>query len=122
VPPVDLKRIEGLIAQLDADDFATRERAFQALVEIGDPAVGPLKRLLEKPPSAEAKRQATRVIEEIGDPAPTPDRKRVLETIDLLERLRTPKTIALLKEIRRDSLFDQFRTEADQALQRIALP
>lgn len=120
VPAVNQKQIDKLLAELDDDSFATRERATQELLTVGEPAVVPLKRLLEKPPSVEAERRANLVLAKLSEPVVTPERLRVLEAIELLEQVRTAKALDLLKEIERDALIDQIRTEARQARERAA--
>jgi hypothetical protein len=119
-PAVDGKRIEKLVADLGAEKFASRERAIKELTGIGEPAIAALQRLLEKPPSAEARDRAKLVLKKLSLPVVTPDRQRVLDAIDLLEQLRSPAAIDLLKEIERDSLIPQIRTAAREALERIA--
>ena len=50
----------------------------------------------------------------------TPDRRRALEVLELLEQMRSLKAVALLQEIERDALIPQIRREARQASQRVA--
>lgn len=120
VPSVDRKQIGKLLAELDSDTFAIREKATADLIAVGEPALGLVKRYLEKPASVEAERRANLVLEKLGEPALTPERLRVLEAIALLEQVRTAKAIGLLEEIDRDALVPQIRREARQALDRIA--
>jgi hypothetical protein len=119
VPAVDMKRIEKLVAELDAEKFATRDQAIKDLVAVGELAIVPLQRLLEKPPSAEARARANLLVKKLGEPAATPERQRVLEAIDLLEQVRTEAAIRLLREIERDALIPLIHLEARQALQRL---
>jgi len=60
------------------------------------------------------------VLDKLGHPALTLERRRVLEAVELLEHLRTAKAIALLQETERDALIPQIWLEARQALQRLA--
>src|SRR5262245_12209272 len=120
VPPLDLQRVEKLLAELDSDRFATREKATRELMSLGELAIAPLQRLLEKRPSVEAERRAHTVLKELSEPVLTPDRLRALEVLELLEQLRSLKAVALLQEIERDALIPQIRREARQALQRAA--
>jgi WD40 repeat protein len=120
VPPLDRKRVEKLLAELDADRFATREKATQELMRLGETAIVPLERLLEKGSSVEVERRAQTVLKKVSEPVLTPDRLRALDVLELLEQLRSPKALALLQEIERDALIPQLRREARQALQRAA--
>jgi WD40 repeat protein len=122
VPSVDLKQLEKRLAELDADSFAVREKATAELIAAGEPAVGLLQRFLKQAPSLEARNRANIALAKLEEPALTPERLRVLEAIALLEQVRTARTIGLLKEIERDTLIPQIRTEARLALERLAQP
>jgi WD40 repeat protein len=122
VPAVDLTQIERWVADLDSPKYPVRERATRELQAAGELAVVPLQRLLEKNPSGEARNRATLILKKVEQPVRTPDRVRVLEAIDLLERLRTAPAVALLDEIGRDALLGQIRREAAQAARRAGPP
>jgi RNA polymerase sigma factor (sigma-70 family) len=119
VTAVDLKHLERLVAELDAEKFAVREKAARDLQAIGEPAVAALQRLLASKPSAEAEQRAKAVLQKIAEPAFTPDQQRVLEVLDLLEQLGTPKAIALLEEIQRDAQVRRVQAAAQSAMQRL---
>jgi RNA polymerase sigma factor (sigma-70 family) len=120
VPAVDVKALEKLVADLDSAKFTTREKAAQELQAAGEVAIVLLQRCLEKSPSVEVQRRATLVLKKIGEPTLTPERLRVLDALELLERLRTAGAVALLEEIERDALIPHIRQEAGWALQRVA--
>jgi hypothetical protein len=118
VPPLDLQHVAKLLAELDSDRFVTRQKATRELLSLGELAIVPLQRLLEKPSSAEAKWRADTVLKKLSDPVLTLDRLRALEVLELLEQMHSLKAVALLQEIERDALIPQIRREARQALQR----
>ena len=120
VPASKLMPIEKLIAELDSDQFATRERATRELMAAGELAIVPLQRHLEKGLSAEVEKRINGVLKKLGQPVLTIERMRVLEAIELLEELRTAKALALLEETERDALIPQICLAARQALQRLA--
>jgi hypothetical protein len=120
VPPLDRQQVEKLLAELDADRFVTREKATRELMSLGELAIVPLQRLLEKRSSAEAERRARIVLKKVSDPVLTPDRLRALQVLELLEQMRSRKAVALLQEIERDALIPQIRREAREAAQRAA--
>jgi hypothetical protein len=99
--------------------LGTRENATKEMLALGELAIVPLQRLLDKPPSAEARQRAVQLLEKLSEPQPTPQRQRVLEAIDLLEELRTAAALKLLQEIERDALVPSIRREARRALQRL---
>jgi hypothetical protein len=120
VPHLDRKQVEKLLAELDSDRYVTREKATRELMSLGELAIVPLERLLEKPSSGEAERRARIVLKKVSEPVLTPDRLRALQVLELLEQVRSPKAIAQLREIERDALIPQIRREARQAWQRAA--
>jgi hypothetical protein len=69
-PPPTEKEITDLIRQLGADDFAARDRAQQALVRIGKPALEPLRKASRDATDVELRRRARAVMEQI-DPGGT---------------------------------------------------
>jgi WD40 repeat protein len=96
--PAVLKR---LIAELDDDDFDTRERAtaeLERLRELADPA---LLAALKRHPSAEVRRRAGLVLE--GRIAREWDldgeRLRLRRTLEVLEQIGTPEAVAVVKTL-----------------------
>jgi WD40 repeat protein len=70
VKPEDLQRATELVAQLDDDQFAIRQRATEQLARLG-PAVEPVvKSALGKAPSDEARRRLQSVLAGLKPPAP----------------------------------------------------
>src|SRR5205823_3023971 len=56
-PGPDEKRLAKLLADLDSDDFETREAASKGLAALGPDAEGALKRALDAAPSAEVRQR-----------------------------------------------------------------
>jgi hypothetical protein len=98
-PQSEVRRIEGLIANLNSTQFANRENATKELIAAGQPASELLLRMLKDPPSLEAKQRAELVLKRCNPPTTTADQLRAIEAIELLEHLRTAKAIALLEEV-----------------------
>ncbi|MBO0700813.1 MAG: hypothetical protein J2P46_20630, partial [Zavarzinella sp.] len=118
VPPGDDKQIEKLVADLDAGRFVTRERAAKELEAAGELAIPALRRMVERPPSAEVRVRAEALVRKLTAQPLTADQLRVLEAIDLLGQVRTPKAVALLEEVAREARVPRLRTEAGRAVQR----
>ncbi|MBI4322541.1 MAG: HEAT repeat domain-containing protein [Chloroflexi bacterium] len=78
-PAVDAKTLQSLIGDLDSSDGAVRRSASETLVEIGRPAVEPLTSVLSKNPNDDARWEAAKALDEIGDPAAAHDMVRALE-------------------------------------------
>jgi hypothetical protein len=78
--------IPALIAKLDADEFADREAATLALLEIGPPAVDPLKKVLQHD-SAEVRYRAKDLLTRIAaQEARAPRRKMTAAALAILGR------------------------------------
>ena len=118
VPEVDGKKMEKLVADLDSEKFAAREQAVKELVAAGELAIVFLQRFLEKGPSVEGKTRAELVLKKLAEAAPTPERLRVFEAIELLEQMGTARAVSLLQEIDRDALVPSIRMSAREALKR----
>jgi HEAT repeat protein len=72
--------IDALITQLDDDSRMTRQRAREALADIGHPAVDPLTKTLLNPKSDERLRwESAKALSEIADPSAAPALIKVLE-------------------------------------------
>jgi hypothetical protein len=117
-PPVDAKRVEKLIAELDSPKYAVRDKAHKELVTCGELVITPLQKLIANPPSEEARTRAEKILKKVKEPVLTPERQRVLEAMELLEAVKTPLAKQVLEEIARDTLIAQFRQEALLALER----
>jgi RNA polymerase sigma factor (sigma-70 family) len=95
----DHREIEGLIRQMDDDDFRIREAARRDLakeVELAEPL---LRKALQGKPSAELRRRIEQLLEPLSRPLPPPERVRQLRLLELLERIGTPEAVALLKTL-----------------------
>jgi hypothetical protein len=119
MPQVDADRVEKLLRDLDARTFAARDRAFAELAKYGELVEPRLRRLLAGKPSAEAARRVNQLLARLREPGLSPDRARALETVELLEWLRTPEARRVLEEVARDGLLRQLRAEAADALRRL---
>jgi hypothetical protein len=61
----ELKRIEALIGQLNADSFAEREQAEAGLLKLGDVVIPPLHAALKQDPTPEARLRVGRVLADL---------------------------------------------------------
>ena len=118
----DRKRIDALVAQLDADQFRVRDKAAKELEAIGEPAVPALSLALERSQSEEMRTQAERLLKKIGpgeDPATSAVARRVVRAVEALERAGTPEAIALLKDLTTLGKSRVLHDEAAEALKRL---
>jgi tricorn protease-like protein len=95
--PVDAKRLDKLVADLDHDSFQERERATEELERLRDQAGPALRKALQRDPSAEVKGRATRLLKQIEIPNVAPDLLREVRAIEVLEMIGTPEALDVLK-------------------------
>jgi hypothetical protein len=95
----DARVLARLIADLDAEDFATREQASAQLARIGVAAGPALQRGLEEKPSAEAHRRLTELLTRLEEQRDKPERLRALRAIETLERIGTVEAKKVLQEL-----------------------
>jgi hypothetical protein len=115
---VDAKRVDRLIADLDSEEFAAREKAARELEELGDAAEPALRRLLGNKPSAEASRRAEALLERL-DLARSPERLRVVRALEVLEHAATPEAKKLLGELAKGAPDAWLTREAKATLERL---
>jgi RNA polymerase sigma factor (sigma-70 family) len=87
---VPAERLARLIAELDSDAFAVRERAAAALEELGEAALPACRAVLNRQPSAEVRRRLTTLVEQAGRarwavPAGRLGQLRALEAVELAD-------------------------------------
>jgi dipeptidyl aminopeptidase/acylaminoacyl peptidase len=108
--------IPRLLAELDADDFATRERATEILTRQGRVVRAALERLLSNKPNLEVSRRAQRILRHLAD---VPDEERsALRAIGAVEKLSDPEAGKLIEWLARSKVTTPLVREARAALQR----
>jgi WD40 repeat protein len=117
----DAARVARLIAQLDDDDFGTREKADQELERLGLAAVPALRAALARKPSAEARRRVTRLLaphEARSVLLPPGDALRAARAVHALELIGTPPARQVLQQLR-DGPPSRISEDAREALERL---
>jgi RNA polymerase sigma factor (sigma-70 family) len=118
VPP-DARRIARLVSELDHDRFEVREKAAEALRGLGDVAEPELRRVLAGKPSAEVRRRAAALLEQL-QPAGSTEQLGRLRAIEVLEHIGTPETRRLLERLARGAPEARLTREARASLERLA--
>jgi hypothetical protein len=119
VPETTPDRIARLVADLDSDQFATREQAARELQRLGDLAEGTVRGALQGQPSAEVRRQAQALLEKL-DIARSPLRLRDLRAIEVLEAIGTAEARRVLHALTQGEQKVRLTQEAAAALDRMA--
>ena len=120
VAAADPQRIARLIADLDSNRFAVRDKATRALERLGELAGPALQTASEGQASAELRRRAHQLLEKLQGPVTSPERLQVLRAIEVLEHIRTPKAREVLEKLARGAPEARLTQEAKASLERLA--
>jgi WD40 repeat protein len=115
----DAKLLAKLIADLDADDFDTREKAKKELARLGEAAAGALRKARQNSPPAEVKRSIDELLAGLDGSAPSDDRLVLARALEALEMIATPEAAEVLKSLAGGSPDAYLTTEAKAALERL---
>jgi RNA polymerase sigma factor (sigma-70 family) len=97
VAPVDARRIDRLIDDLENDKFAVREKATAELEKLGELAHPVLRKRLTSNPSLEVRRRIEQVLEATESRTRTPELRRSLRAVEVLVVAASPEAHELLK-------------------------
>jgi RNA polymerase sigma factor (sigma-70 family) len=117
VPPIDPKRVQKLLEELDSDKFSLRQRAAHELNELGDAIAADLRAALEKSPSAEVRRQVEDLLRKChaDDDGSFPGRIR---GVAVLETINSPAARRVLEALAAGAPSAKLTLEAKAALVR----
>lgn len=118
-PKMDAQPLARLIADLDSDDFKTRENASKELAKLGRMTEGALKKTLDENPSAELKRRIQILLDKLDPKEDDPEQILLLRVIEVLERLGTPEARKLLRKLAQEASIPDVAREAQGSLQRL---
>src|SRR5262249_43685453 len=110
----DRKRLAGLLADLDSDDFDTRHKAYQELEKLGPTAEPTLRAALAGRPSLEVWRRIQSLLRRLEG-----DQLRAARAVEGLEWVNTPEARRLLGTLARGAAGARLTAEATAALRRL---
>jgi RNA polymerase sigma factor (sigma-70 family) len=116
-------RIAGLLADLDADEFVTREQASAELAKLGKVAEPQLREVLQGRPGPEVRRRAERLLERlegVKGPALSLQQLAALRALEVLEQVGTPEARQVLEKLAGGPAGDRLTREAKGAVERLA--
>ncbi len=118
----DQKKLKKLIADLDSDEFKTREAASKELEKLGAVAESAMRDALAAGPSLEVKRRLEGLLKLLGGEgkALTAQQQRDVRAVRLLEQVGTPQAKKLLEGLSKESPGWWVMQEAKAALERLA--
>jgi hypothetical protein len=118
-PVVDPKKVAKLVADLDNEDFAIRERATKNLAEMGPAVIPFLQKALAAKPAAEAKGRIESLLGERGKSGLLTEEARCLHGVEALEYIATPAAKELLRNQSRGNPESLVTRDAKLALERL---
>src|SRR5579883_1286863 len=95
VTAAELKRVKPLLAALDSDQFAERDKAMTELEQLGLSVEPALRQALSAKPSLEVRQRIEAILDKLaGGP-----RWRVLRVLEVLEHIATPEARQFLEKL-----------------------
>jgi hypothetical protein len=121
---VDARRVAQCLVDLDSDRFRIRERASRELGGLADAVEPHLRQALRANPSPEVRRRIERLLRQLRAErlSPSPDRRRAMWAIEVLERIGDPEARQVLTVLARDAPAAALTIEAKAALERLVRP
>jgi hypothetical protein len=117
---IDGPRIARLIADLDDDEFAVRERATGELAKLGASAEPALQKTLEGQASAEVRQRVERLLEKLREVGGSAEQVCQLRMLEVVEQIGSPEARQLLEKLAAGATEAALTQEAKAALRRLA--
>src|SRR5262249_15054898 len=114
VPAVEPERFARLVAELDSEAFATRDKARAELEKSAELAEPALRRALEQKPSLELQRRVERLLAQSAA-----QQLRIGRALEVLERIGSPEAREVLQTLARGSSHAWRTGEAQASLERL---
>jgi WD40 repeat protein len=118
IRPVDPALLRRLLADLDGDTFAGREKARAELERLGERAADALREALGRTPSLEARRRLEALLARLRGLNRDREKLRVVRAVAVLEDIGTPEARAVLKALAEGVGAARQTQEAQKALER----
>jgi hypothetical protein len=115
----DCRPVRRWLAELDSDDFATRQKATAELGKLQADWLPLFFEALRRAPSLEAERRIRRLLAEPHKARWSPDMLRRLRAVAVLERVATPEARAVLGALAKGAPEARLTQEAQSALRRL---
>jgi hypothetical protein len=118
--PVDPKRLERLLAALDGDKFADRERATRELKALAEHAVPALRMALAGKPSLESRRRLEALLDQLESTSLSAETVRQIRAVEALECIGNAEARRLLARLAAGPPSAHLTQEARASLGRLA--
>jgi RNA polymerase sigma factor (sigma-70 family) len=114
VAPADAKQVAGLIADLDSEQFAVRQKAAMSLDELGEAAESSVRSALDGKVTLEVRQRLQKYLEKRES-----DMIRKVRAVEVLEFMGTAEARALLQALTRESPNPQVGEAAAASVSRL---
>lgn len=114
------QQVARLIADLDSDDFAVREKAMEQLRQLSERAELDLREGLKGKLSLESRKRIEELLEAVRAAALSPDNLRNLRAVEVLEYVGTSAAQDVLKTLAKGASSARLTREATASLERLA--
>jgi len=118
----DTHQVDRLIAELDDDQFAVREKAAAELLKLSEPARPALKKALEETSSAEQSQRIKDVLAKLKGPVVAADDTGALRAVEVLERIGTREAREVLEILAKGAADAPLTLEVQASLRRLHTP
>jgi hypothetical protein len=92
-------RARKLLADLESDQFATRQKATEELEKLGEDALPVLRQRLTEKPSLEVSSRVEQLVKKLSCPTAQPELVRALRCVRVLEAIGTPEARKILEKL-----------------------
>jgi hypothetical protein len=116
---VDPQRLRRLLADLESEQFAVRDKAQKELEDLGDLAESALRQALANKPTLEVRRRVQVVLERLRGPETRPELLQALRAVAVLEDIGTSEARRLLERLAKGAPEARLTRDAKAALQRL---
>jgi hypothetical protein len=116
----DRERLSRLLADLESEQFAVREKAQAGLEELGDLAEPALRQRLAGKPTLEVRRRVQAVLRRLRGPVTRAEMRGALRGVAVLEDIATPAARALLHHLASGAPEARLTLEAKASQERLA--
>jgi hypothetical protein len=121
-PVIDGAMLEKLIAGLNSDRFAVRERAAAELDKLGKSVVGAVRTRFDATLSLEVRERLTKFLDQHDRDEFTPEELRQERAMQLLEQIGSAEAREVLRELSKGEKSARLTRQADAALNRLEGP
>ena len=119
VRPADADLLRGLVADLNSDSFAVREKARKELEALDDRATDALRETLRQKPLLETRRRIEALLRRVNNPISSGEALRSLRAVGALEDIGTREARAVLETLAGGASGARLTQEAKAALRRM---